>query len=67
MNISIFGLGYVGIVTAGCLASMGHKVTGVDINEVKVQMLSEGLSPIIEKDLPELLEKNRIMVLYHPN
>lgn len=65
MNISIFGLGYVGIVTAGCLASMGHKVTGVDINEVKVQMLSEGLSPIIEKDLPELLEKNRNNGLIH--
>ena len=59
MNISIFGLGYVGVVTAGCLASMGHKVIGVDINEVKVQMLNDGLSPIIEKELPELLEKNR--------
>ncbi len=59
MNISIFGLGYVGVVTAGCLASMGHRVTGVDINEVKVQMLSDGISPIIEKDLPELLENNR--------
>ncbi len=58
MNISIFGLGYVGVVTAGCLASLGHKVMGVDINEVKVQMLNDGLSPIIEKDLPEMLEKN---------
>lgn len=65
MNISILGLGYVGVVTAGCLASMGHKVTGVDINEVKVQMLSDGLSPIIEKDLPELLEKNRKNGLIH--
>ncbi len=65
MNISIFGLGYVGVVTAGCLASMGHRVTGVDINEVKVQMLSDGLSPIIEKDLPELLEKNRNNGLIH--
>ena len=59
MNISIFGLGYVGVVTAGCLASMGHRITGVDVNEVKVQMLNDGLSPIIEKDLPELLETNR--------
>ena len=58
MNISIFGLGYVGVVTAGCLASKGHKVIGVDVNEVKVQMMNDGLSPIIEKDLPELLEQN---------
>jgi GDP-mannose 6-dehydrogenase len=65
MNISIFGLGYVGVVTAGCLASMGHKVTGVDVNEVKVQMLNDGLSPIIEKELPELLDINRKNGLIH--
>ncbi len=58
MNISIFGLGYVGVVTAGCLAAKGHKIIGVDVNEVKVQMLRDGVSPIIEKDLPELLEAN---------
>lgn len=57
MNISIFGLGYVGVVSAGCLASRGHNIIGVDINEVKVDMLSKGLSPIVEKDLPELLLK----------
>lgn len=58
MKISIFGLGYVGVVTAGCLASRGHVIVGVDVNEVKVQMMNEGLSPIIEKDLPELLAAN---------
>lgn len=57
MNISIFGLGYVGVVSAGCLASKGHNIIGVDINEVKVDMLNKGLSPIVEKDLPELLQK----------
>jgi GDP-mannose 6-dehydrogenase len=55
MNISIFGLGYVGVVSAACLASRGHNIIGVDIDELKVRMLDEGLSPIVEKDVPELL------------
>lgn len=57
MNISIFGLGYVGVVTAGCLASRGHSIIGVDVNETKVRMMNDGLSPIIEKEIPELLEE----------
>ena len=55
MDISIFGLGYVGSVSAGCLASMGHKVIGVDVNPLKVEMMNSGISSIVEKDLSELL------------
>ncbi len=57
MNISIFGLGYVGVVSTGCLASKGHKIIGVDVNEIKVEMLDKGISPIIEKDLSDLLSQ----------
>ncbi|ABF42792.1 GDP-mannose 6-dehydrogenase [Candidatus Koribacter versatilis Ellin345] len=55
MNISIVGLGYVGAVSAACLASRGHNVWGVDINADKVAALNEGKSPIIEPKLAELL------------
>jgi GDP-mannose 6-dehydrogenase len=55
MNVSIFGLGYVGVVTSACLARDGHTVTGVDVNEEKVRMVNSGKSPIVELGLSELL------------
>lgn len=57
MKISIFGLGYVGTVTAACLARDGHTVIGVDVNPQKVALLSAGVSPIVEPELGQLLSE----------
>jgi GDP-mannose 6-dehydrogenase len=56
-NVSIFGMGYVGAVTAACLASRGYRVIGVDPSTVKTDLIRQGLPPIIEKDLPELFRQ----------
>lgn len=55
MRISVFGLGYVGAVAAGCLARDGHAVIGVDPNATKVSLINEGKTPIIEKDIGEIV------------
>ena len=55
MNVSVFGLGYVGSVSAASFAADGHAVIGVDVNPDKVASLNEGRSPIVEKGLDELI------------
>ena len=55
-KVSVFGLGYVGSVTAACLASKGNSVIGVDLNPSKVEQLQAGRSPIVEPHMRELVE-----------
>jgi len=57
MDISIFGIGYVGAVSAGCLSADGHRVVAVDPNAFKVDAINRGLSPIVEPGLEELLRR----------
>jgi GDP-mannose 6-dehydrogenase len=57
MNVSVFGLGRVGCVPAGCLARAGHHVCGVDVNPEKVALVNAGRAPLVEPGLADLLAK----------
>ncbi|NEB75625.1 nucleotide sugar dehydrogenase [Streptomyces sp. SID14478] len=54
MRVSVLGLGYVGCVSAACLASQGHEVIGVDVNQAKVDLVNEGKAPVVEERIGEL-------------
>ncbi len=55
MRISVFGLGYVGSVSAACFASQGHDVIGVDVNPIKVDLIARGRTPVVEERIGELI------------
>jgi len=55
MKISIFGLGYVGCVSLGCLAQNGFDVIGIDVNRSKVYLVNQGLATIVEKDIDKII------------
>jgi len=58
VKISIFGLGYVGCVSLGCLAQNGHHVIGVDVNQNKINLINSGKATIIEKGIDEIIRQS---------
>lgn len=67
MKIAIAGTGYVGLVTAACLADKGHDVTCVDVNEEKIRLLNEGIVPIYEPGLDSLIQRNGVRLRFTTN
>ncbi|MBK7900527.1 MAG: UDP-glucose/GDP-mannose dehydrogenase family protein [Azonexus sp.] len=57
MNISIFGLGYVGAVSLACLARDGHRVIGVDVDQTKLDLIAAGKTPVVEEGMVDLMQK----------
>jgi GDP-mannose 6-dehydrogenase len=60
VRVSVFGLGYVGAVSCACLPALGHEVIGVDTNAVKVDMINDGRSPVVEESIDELIRSARL-------
>ena len=58
MKLAVAGTGYVGLVAGVCFAEKGHEVTCVDVDENKIKMMQEGISPIYETGLEDLMKKN---------
>ena len=61
-RISVFGLGYVGCVSAACFAKEGHEVVGVDVNQSKVDMINQGISTIVEHGIGDLRRGEDLIV-----
>lgn len=65
MKIAVAGTGYVGLVAGVCFAEKGHDVTCVDVDEKKIEMMRQGISPIYEDGLEELMQKNNARGTLH--
>jgi len=58
LNVTVLGIGYVGLVTGTCLAEIGNDVVCFDVDEEKIDLLRTGQVPFQERDLPELIRRN---------